>query len=156
MSAHTLMSAFRHAKVGALILARFCQGANASCCQVFNWRDTTFHSDSWHYFLINCSLLFFATFQLLYIRKSLLLVWCCRCDIPVIVMGETGCGKTTLIKFMCDLWKPPGVELKNLVLMKVRRTQYTHRHAHTFSHTLTFSHTQAQHSIGRPSTINSS
>jgi len=43
-----------------------------------------------------------------------------RCNIPVIVMGETGCGKTRLIKFMCDLWKPPGAEVKNMILMKVR------------------------------------
>jgi len=42
-----------------------------------------------------------------------------RCNIPVIVMGETGCGKTRLIKFMCDLWKPPGAEVTNMILMKV-------------------------------------
>jgi ABC-type transport system involved in cytochrome bd biosynthesis fused ATPase/permease subunit len=42
-----------------------------------------------------------------------------RCGIPVIVMGETGCGKTRLIKFMCDLWKPPGAEVNNMILMKV-------------------------------------
>jgi len=35
-------------------------------------------------------------------------------------MGETGCGKTRLIKFMCDLWKPPGAEVRNMILMKVR------------------------------------
>jgi len=35
-------------------------------------------------------------------------------------MGETGCGKTRLIKFMCDLWKPPGTEdMQNMVLVKV-------------------------------------
>ena len=35
-------------------------------------------------------------------------------------MGETGCGKTRLVKFMCDLWKPPGTEhLRNMVLVKV-------------------------------------
>uniref|UniRef100_UPI00398F666A E3 ubiquitin-protein ligase rnf213-alpha-like isoform X2 n=1 Tax=Pristiophorus japonicus TaxID=55135 RepID=UPI00398F666A len=28
-----------------------------------------------------------------------------RCEIPVIIMGETGCGKTRLIKFLCDLQK---------------------------------------------------
>src|SRR6218665_786459 len=43
-----------------------------------------------------------------------------RCDIPVIVMGETGCGKTRLIKFMCDLWKPSGSDMKNMILMKVK------------------------------------
>ncbi|KAI0217706.1 hypothetical protein LSAT2_030557 [Lamellibrachia satsuma] len=45
-------------------------------------------------------------------------VW--KCDIPVVIMGETGCGKTRLIKFMCDLWKPPGIEdMQNMVLVKV-------------------------------------
>ena len=42
-----------------------------------------------------------------------------RCGIPVIIMGETGCGKTRLIRFMCDLQKPAGVEMNNMVLMKV-------------------------------------
>ncbi|WAR07295.1 R213A-like protein, partial [Mya arenaria] len=41
------------------------------------------------------------------------------CDIPVIIMGETGCGKTRLVKFMCALQSPPGVHEKNLILMKV-------------------------------------
>jgi ABC-type glutathione transport system ATPase component len=34
-------------------------------------------------------------------------------------MGETGCGKTRLIKFMCALQQPPGVTLENMILMKV-------------------------------------
>lgn len=29
-----------------------------------------------------------------------------RCGIPVVIMGETGCGKTRLVRFMCDLQKP--------------------------------------------------
>ena len=37
----------------------------------------------------------------------------------MVVMGETGCGKTRLVKFMCDIQKPPGAEIQNLVLMKV-------------------------------------
>lgn len=32
-----------------------------------------------------------------------MLVLTIRCGIPVIIMGETSCGKTRLIKFMCDL-----------------------------------------------------
>ena len=43
-----------------------------------------------------------------------------RCDIPVVIMGETGCGKTRLIRYMCDLQTcdtKPGV--KNLVMLKV-------------------------------------
>ncbi|CAC5418278.1 RNF213 [Mytilus coruscus] len=41
------------------------------------------------------------------------------CDIPVIIMGETGCGKTRLIKFMCSLQQPPGATVDNMILMKV-------------------------------------
>ncbi|XP_032900200.1 E3 ubiquitin-protein ligase rnf213-alpha-like isoform X1 [Amblyraja radiata] len=41
-----------------------------------------------------------------------------RCDIPVIVMGETGCGKTRLIKFLCDLQKGDR-KTENMKLIKV-------------------------------------
>ena len=34
-------------------------------------------------------------------------------------MGETGCGKTRLIRFMCELQAGPDGP-KNLLLMKVR------------------------------------
>ena len=42
-----------------------------------------------------------------------------RCEIPVIIMGETGCGKTRLIKFMCALQQPRGVTVENMILIKV-------------------------------------
>lgn len=41
-----------------------------------------------------------------------------RCGIPVIIMGETGCGKTRLIKFLCELRKS-GVSTENMKLVKV-------------------------------------
>lgn len=41
-----------------------------------------------------------------------------RCDIPVIIMGETGCGKTRLIKFLCELQRS-GVATTNMKLVKV-------------------------------------
>ena len=41
-----------------------------------------------------------------------------RCGIPVIIMGETGCGKTRLIRFMCELQAGPDGPT-NLLLMKV-------------------------------------
>lgn len=41
-----------------------------------------------------------------------------RCDIPVIIMGETGCGKTRLIKFLCEL-RRSGVATENMKLVKV-------------------------------------
>ena len=45
-----------------------------------------------------------------------------RCHIPVVIMGETGCGKTRLIRFMCQLLaakKPKDADVKNMILMKV-------------------------------------
>ncbi|XP_034559632.1 E3 ubiquitin-protein ligase rnf213-alpha-like isoform X2 [Notolabrus celidotus] len=41
-----------------------------------------------------------------------------RCGIPVIVMGETGCGKTRLVKFMCELRKC-AAQAENMKLVKV-------------------------------------
>lgn len=41
-----------------------------------------------------------------------------RCGIPVIIMGETGCGKTRLIKFLCEL-RRSGVNTENMTLVKV-------------------------------------
>ncbi|KAK3585575.1 hypothetical protein CHS0354_036762 [Potamilus streckersoni] len=53
------------------------------------------------------------------VKKILAIYMRFRCDIPVIIMGETGCGKTRLIKFMCALQTPPGANVKNMILMKV-------------------------------------
>ena len=41
-----------------------------------------------------------------------------RCGIPVVIMGETGCGKTCLIRYMCGLQSGRRGP-KNLLLMKV-------------------------------------
>uniref|UniRef100_A0A3B1J697 RING-type E3 ubiquitin transferase n=1 Tax=Astyanax mexicanus TaxID=7994 RepID=A0A3B1J697_ASTMX len=41
-----------------------------------------------------------------------------RCEIPVIIMGETGCGKTRLVKFLCDLQRE-GRNVENMKLVKV-------------------------------------
>ncbi|KAF4106371.1 E3 ubiquitin-protein ligase rnf213-beta-like isoform X3 [Onychostoma macrolepis] len=41
-----------------------------------------------------------------------------RCEIPVIIMGETGCGKTRLIRFLCDLQRE-GRDVENMKLVKV-------------------------------------
>ncbi|XP_061169263.1 E3 ubiquitin-protein ligase RNF213-like isoform X1 [Saccostrea echinata] len=53
------------------------------------------------------------------VKKILAIYMRFRCDIPVIIMGETGCGKTRLVKFMCQLQCPIGVEVQNMILMKV-------------------------------------
>ncbi|KAG9267741.1 E3 ubiquitin-protein ligase rnf213-alpha [Astyanax mexicanus] len=41
-----------------------------------------------------------------------------RCGIPVIIMGETGCGKTRLIRFLCELQRT-GTPTENMKLVKV-------------------------------------
>ncbi|KAM4761922.1 E3 ubiquitin-protein ligase RNF213 isoform 5-T6 [Cyanocitta cristata] len=41
-----------------------------------------------------------------------------RCNIPVVIMGETGCGKTRLVKFLCQL-RRSLVEVENMKLVKV-------------------------------------
>jgi hypothetical protein len=41
-----------------------------------------------------------------------------KCSIPVIIMGETGCGKTRLIRFMCDLLKQDH-RSENMLIMKM-------------------------------------
>lgn len=41
-----------------------------------------------------------------------------RCGIPVVIMGETGCGKTRLIKFLCEL-RRCGADTENMKLVKV-------------------------------------
>ncbi|XP_069374050.1 E3 ubiquitin-protein ligase rnf213-beta isoform X2 [Paralichthys olivaceus] len=41
-----------------------------------------------------------------------------RCGIPVVIMGETGCGKTRLVQFLCALQRE-GRLIENMVLVKV-------------------------------------
>ncbi|XP_053396017.1 E3 ubiquitin-protein ligase rnf213-alpha-like [Mercenaria mercenaria] len=53
------------------------------------------------------------------VKKILAIYMRFRCDIPVIIMGETGCGKTRLVKFLCGLQIPKGENITNMVLMKV-------------------------------------
>ena len=44
-----------------------------------------------------------------------------RCGIPVVIMGETGCGKTRLIRYMCAL-QAGSTGQRNMLLMKVNMT----------------------------------
>ena len=54
------------------------------------------------------------------VKKIMAIYMRFRCGNPVIIMGETGCGKTRLVKFMCDLQKPEArADVKNMILMKV-------------------------------------
>ena len=58
-----------------------------------------------------------------YCVTCLIMSYLSRCNIPVVVMGETGCGKTRLIRFMCDmiaLSAGGGIDsVRNMLIMKV-------------------------------------
>ncbi|KAJ7339358.1 hypothetical protein OS493_005752 [Desmophyllum pertusum] len=54
------------------------------------------------------------------VKKILAIHMRFRCNIPVVIMGETGCGKTRLIRYLCDLQKEGAVkDVKNMLLMKI-------------------------------------
>ena len=53
------------------------------------------------------------------VKKIMAIYMRFRCGIPVIIIGETGCGKTRLIKFMCDLQKHAGENINTMILVKV-------------------------------------
>lgn len=52
------------------------------------------------------------------VKKLLATYMRMRAGIPVVIMGETGCGKTRMIKYLCDILKA-GKLCKNMILMKV-------------------------------------
>lgn len=54
------------------------------------------------------------------VKKILAIHMRFRCNIPVVIMGETGCGKTRLIRYLCRLQTEGELELKNMLLMKVQ------------------------------------
>ena len=51
-------------------------------------------------------------------RKILAILMRFRCNIPVVIMGETGCGKTRLIQFMCSL-QALQTAATNILILKV-------------------------------------
>ena len=51
-------------------------------------------------------------------RKILAILMRFRCNIPVVIMGETGCGKTRLIQFMCSL-EALQTAATNMLILKV-------------------------------------
>ena len=52
------------------------------------------------------------------VKKLLATYMRMRAGIPVVIMGETGCGKTRMIKYLCDILKARK-RCKNIILMKV-------------------------------------
>ncbi|XP_052809493.1 E3 ubiquitin-protein ligase rnf213-alpha-like [Mya arenaria] len=53
------------------------------------------------------------------VKKMLAIYMRFRCNIPVIVMGETGCGKTRLIEFLCKLQRPLDSVIQNMIIIKI-------------------------------------
>ena len=51
-------------------------------------------------------------------KKILAILMRFRCNIPVVIMGETGCGKTRLIQFMCSL-QALQTGATNMLILKV-------------------------------------
>lgn len=41
-----------------------------------------------------------------------------RCGIPVVMMGETGCGKTRLLRYLCEI-QDKAFGVKTLICLKV-------------------------------------
>ena len=52
------------------------------------------------------------------LKKMLAIHMKFRCNIPVIIMGETGCGKTRLISFMCKI-QANNLKIQNMVILKI-------------------------------------
>ncbi|PVD28712.1 hypothetical protein C0Q70_11306 [Pomacea canaliculata] len=52
------------------------------------------------------------------VKKMLAIYLRFRCNIPVVIMGETGCGKTRLVEFLCAL-QTPGKKASTMVKVKV-------------------------------------
>ena len=52
------------------------------------------------------------------LKKMLAIHMRFRCNIPVIIMGETGCGKTRLINFMCKI-QTNNLDIQNMVILKI-------------------------------------
>ena len=52
------------------------------------------------------------------VKKLLAIYMRLKAKIPVVIMGETGCGKTRMIKYLCDLIRGQK-HVKNMILTKV-------------------------------------
>ncbi|PAA65746.1 hypothetical protein BOX15_Mlig015539g1 [Macrostomum lignano] len=53
------------------------------------------------------------------VKKMLAIVMRFRCGIPVVVMGETGCGKTRLVEYLAKLMRPSTLRIDNMIVLKV-------------------------------------
>ena len=53
------------------------------------------------------------------VKKMLAIHMRFKCNIPVIIMGETGCGKTRLVRFMCRLYNLFSLGIQNMKILKI-------------------------------------
>ena len=53
------------------------------------------------------------------VKKLLAMYMRLKTKIPVVCMGETGCGKTRMIQYLCDLVRGSKKDSKNMVVFKV-------------------------------------
>ena len=53
------------------------------------------------------------------VKKILAIHMRLKCKIPVIIMGETGCGKTRLVRFMCRLYNLSRFGIQNMKILKI-------------------------------------
>ena len=53
------------------------------------------------------------------VKKLLAIYMRLKTKIPVVCMGETGCGKTRMIQYLCDLVRGSKKDSKNMVVFKV-------------------------------------
>ena len=53
------------------------------------------------------------------VKKLLAMYMRFKTKIPVVCMGETGCGKTRMIKYLCDLIRGFKKNFKNMIIFKV-------------------------------------
>ncbi len=66
------------------------------------------------------------------VMKMLAIYMRFRCNIPVVIMGETGCGKTRLIRFLCELLRLEQ-RVENLMILKAHGG-VTEENIHTIVH----------------------
>uniref|UniRef100_A0A1I8JAH1 AAA domain-containing protein n=1 Tax=Macrostomum lignano TaxID=282301 RepID=A0A1I8JAH1_9PLAT len=53
------------------------------------------------------------------VKKILAIYMRFRCKIPVVIMGETGCGKTKLVDFLAKIMRPLRNDIDNIRILKV-------------------------------------
>ena len=80
------------------------------------------------------------------LKKMLAIHMRFRCNIPVIMMGETGCGKTRLINFMCKL-QAKTRDIENLVVLKVHGDTTSQDILKSYEKALALAYSNTKHEV---------